>query len=147
MPMRVVLDTNVLISALAFAGSKPDQILQRVRRREVNLYLSPFILAELERILQDKFRFSRRETDERIRTVRRMATLVEPRERIDKVTTKDDDNRILGCALAAGADCLVTGDKEHLLPLRSIQRIPIVTPAAFLEQWGRDAPATAVRPT
>jgi predicted nucleic acid-binding protein len=61
-----------------------------------------------------------------------MATLVEPTERITLVTAKDDDNRILECAVAARADYLVTGDKEHLLPLRSIGPTQIVAPAAFL---------------
>jgi len=131
--MRVVLDTNVLLSALAFPGSKPDQVLQRVRRGEVALVLSAFILAELERILRDKFRFTTRQTDERVAVIRRMATLVEPTERIALVVAKDDDNRILECAVAARADYLVTGDKEHLLPLRSIGATQIVTPAAFLE--------------
>lgn len=131
--MRVVLDTNVLISALAIPGSKPDQVLQRVRRGEVTLFLSAFILAELERILRDKFRFTKRQTDERVAVIRRMATLVEPTERIALVVAKDDDNRILECAVAACADYLVTGDKEHLLPLRSIGATQIVTPAAFLE--------------
>ena len=118
--MRVVLDTNVLLSALAFPGSKPDQVLQRIRRGEVPLFLSAFILAELERILRDKFRFTTRQTDERVAVIRRMATLVDPTERITLVVAKDDDNRILECALAARADYLVTGDTEHLLPLRSI---------------------------
>lgn len=131
--MRVVLDTNVLLSALAFPGGKPDHVLQRVRRGEVELFLSEFILAELERILRDKFRFTKRQTDERVAAIRRMATLVDPAERITLVTAKDDDNRILECAVAAHADYLVTGDKEHLLPLRSIGTSQIVTPAAFLE--------------
>jgi len=132
--MRVVLDTNVLLSALAVPGSKPDLVLQRVRRGEVALFLSAFILAELERILRDTFRFTTRQTDERVAVIRRMATLVEPTERIALVVAKDDDNRILECAVAARADYLVTGDKEHLLPLRSIGATQIVTPAAFLER-------------
>ena len=131
--MCAVLDTNVLISALAFPGSKPDQVLQRVRRGEVELFLSPFILAEFERILRDKFRFTKRQTDERVAVIRRMATLVEPTERIALVVAKDDDNRILECAVAARADYLVTGDKEHLLPLRSIGATQIVTHTAFRE--------------
>jgi uncharacterized protein len=131
--MRVVLDTNVLLSALVFPGSKPDQVLQRVRGGEVELFLSSFILAELERILRDKFRFTKRKTDERLNVIRRLATLVEPTERIALVTAKDDDNRILECAVAASADYLVTGDKEHLLPLQCIGTTQIVTPAAFLE--------------
>jgi uncharacterized protein len=131
--MRVVLDTNVLLSSLAFPGSKPDQVLQRVRRGEVELFLSSFILTELERILRDKFRFTKRQTDERVMLIRRMATLVDPRDRIALVAAKDDDNRILECAVAARADYLVTGDKEHLLPLQCIGATQIVTPAAFLE--------------
>jgi putative PIN family toxin of toxin-antitoxin system len=131
--MRVVLDTNVLLSALVFPGSKPDQVLQRVRGGEVELFLSSFILAELERILRDKFRFTKRQTDERVTVIRRMAALVEPTERIALVTAKDDDNRILESAMAAHADYLVTGDKEHLLPLQCIGTTQIVTPAAFLE--------------
>ena len=132
--MRVVLDTNVLLSALAFPGSKPDHVLQRIRQGEAELFLSSFILHELERILRDKFRLTRRQTDERVIFIRRMATLVEPMERIALVTAKDDDNRILECAVAACADYLVTGDKEHLLPLRSIGTTQIVTPAMFLER-------------
>ena len=132
--MRVVLDTNVLLSALAFPGSKPDRVLQRIRQGEVALFLSAFIPAELERILRDKFRFTTRQTDERVAVIRRMATLVEPTERIALVVAKDDDNRILECAVAAHADYLLMGDKEHLLPLRSIGATQIVTPAAFLER-------------
>ena len=132
--MRVVLDTNVLLSALAFPGSKPDRILLRVRHGEIELFLSDFIVAELERILRDKFRFTTRQTDDRVSAIRRMATLVVPEERIALVAAKDDDNRILECAVAAHADYLVTGDKEHLLPLRSIGATQIVTPAAFLER-------------
>ena len=131
--MRLVLDTNVLLSALAFPGSKPDQVLQRVRRGDVELSLSPFILAELERVLHDKFRFTKRQTAERVNAIRRMATLVEPTERVALVAAKDDDNRILECALAARSEYLVTGDKEHLLPLRPIGTTKIVTPADFLD--------------
>jgi uncharacterized protein len=131
--VRVVLDTNVLLSALAFPGGKPDQVLQRVRGGDADLFLSSFILGELERILREKLRYSKRETDDRVRAIRRMATLVEPGERIDLITAKDEDNRILECAVAARADYLVTGDKRHLLPLRSIGGTLVVTPARFLE--------------
>ena len=67
--------------------------------------------------------------------IRRMATIIEPTLRVALVVTKDDDNRILECGLAARADYLVTGDKEHLLPLRSIDTTVIITPAAFLDRW------------
>jgi putative PIN family toxin of toxin-antitoxin system len=105
--MRVSLDTNVLISALAFPGSKPDQLLSRIRRGGIDLFLSPFILSELARVLREKFHFSKKETDTRVRAIRTMAHLVHPAERIAVVTATDDDNRILECALAAQAEFLV----------------------------------------
>jgi len=53
--------------------------------------------------------------------------------RITVITAKDDDNRILACALAAQAEFLVTGDKAHLLPLASYRKTRIVTPAQLLD--------------
>jgi putative PIN family toxin of toxin-antitoxin system len=132
--MRIVLDTNVLISALAFPNSKPDQVLSCVRRREVELYTSTFILAEFDRILREKFGFSAKDTMVRVRLIRSLARLVEPTERISIVIAKDDDNRIIECALAAQADYLITGDKKHLLPLKTYRNIKIVSPAQFLDQ-------------
>ncbi len=134
--MRVVLDTNVLISALAFPGSKPDQLLSRIRRGEIELFISPFILSELDRVLREKFHLSKKEAETRVRAIRTMAHLVQPAERISVVTAKDDDNRILECALAAHADFLVTGDKAHLLPLGSHGKTRIITPAELLELLG-----------
>ncbi|GIW53560.1 MAG: PIN domain-containing protein [Gemmatimonadales bacterium] len=135
--MRVVLDTNVLISALAFPGSTSDQILSRIRRGEIDLFISPFILAELDRVLREKFRFSKREAAARLGAIRAIAHIVEPTERITIVTAKDDDNRILECALAAQAEFLITGDKAHLLPLESYRTVRIVTPGQFLDILGR----------
>ena len=131
--MRIVLDTNVLISALAFPGSKPDQILYRIRRGETELFISPFILSELDRVLREKFRFTKKEADVRVNAIRAIAHVITPTERIAGVTTNDDDNRILECVAAAQSEFLVTGDKEHLLPLGSYRGTKIVTPAQFLD--------------
>ena len=131
--MRVVLDTNVLISALAFPGSKPDQILSRIRRGEMELFISPFILSELDRVLQKKFRLTNKEAQDRVNAISSMAHLVQPTEQIQVVTAKDDDNRILECAMKAQADFLVTGDKEHLLSLGSFRSTRIISPSEFLD--------------
>jgi len=131
--MRIVLDTNVLISALAFPGSKPDQILACIRRQACELFISPFILSELDRVLQGKFCFTDKEADVRINAIRIIAHVITPTERIAVVTANDDDNRILECAAAAQAELLVTGDKEHLLPLETYQGTKIVTPAQCLD--------------
>jgi putative PIN family toxin of toxin-antitoxin system len=131
--MRIVLDTNVLISALAFPGSKPDQILYRIRRGETELFISPFILSELDRVLREKFRFTKKEADVRVNAIRAVAHVVTPTERITVVMANDDDNRILECVAAAQAEFLVTGDKERLLTLGSYRGTKIVTPAQFLD--------------
>ncbi len=131
--MRIVLDTNVLISALAFPGSKPDQILSCIRRRASELFISPFILSELDRVLREKFRFTNKEVGGRVNAIRAIAHVITSTEQITVVTANDDDNRILECAAAAQAEFLVTGDKEHLLPLGSYHGTKIVTPAQFLD--------------
>ncbi len=135
--MRVVLDTNVLVSAFAFPGSKPDQVLALVRRGALQLFVSPFILSELDRVLRLKFRFRGRQAAERVAFIRSVATVVRPTETVAVVAAKEEDNRILECALAAAADFLVTGDRAHLLPLRSFRGTRIVTPAEMLELVGR----------
>jgi predicted nucleic acid-binding protein len=64
----------------------------------------------------------------------RLAIMVEPRAVIDVIKEKQDDNRILECAVAGRVDYLITGDKKHILPLASIQGIPIVGVAEFLQK-------------
>lgn len=137
--MRIVLDTNVLISALAFPQSKPDQILTCIRRGAYELFISPFILSELDRVLREKFRFTNKETDVRVDAIRAIAHVVASTERIAVVTANDDDNRILECAAAAQAEFLVTGDKEHLLPLEFYHGTKIVTPAQYLDLLKQDS--------
>ncbi|MDQ7818929.1 MAG: putative toxin-antitoxin system toxin component, PIN family [Armatimonadota bacterium] len=134
--MRIVLDTNVLISALAFPGSIPDQLLSRVRRGDAELFISPFILDEFERVLREKFRLSRREAAARVRAVRAMARVVHTTARVTVIRAKEDDNRILECAVAAEAEFLVTGDRTHLLPLGSYGKTRIVSPAQMLDILG-----------
>ena len=135
--LRVVLDTNVLLSALLFPGGSPDQIFTLVRRQSIDLYFSPFILDEFRRVLRSKFLHSEREANTRAAYLLRFGQIVEPRERLTVITAKEDDNRILECALAAKAEYLVTGDKAHLLPLKRFRRVEIVSPAEFLRFFNR----------
>jgi len=111
--MRVVLDTSVLISALVFPGSKPDQILSRIRRGEIDLFISPFILAELDRVLREKFRFSKKEAAVLVKAIRSMAHLVEPAERITLITAKREPE---ACTTLTGGPVPSTPVPNH--PLR-----------------------------
>lgn len=133
--IRIVLDSNVYISALLFSGL-PDQIIELVQANILELLISPAILLELGKVLQDKFHFGRREVLLTLREIRRIAKIITPRETLNIITADPADNRILECALEGGADYIVTGDKKHLRPLDHWQNIRILLPAEFLGEIG-----------
>lgn len=131
--MRITLDTNVLISSWIVPDGSADQVMYLVRQREVELVLSPFILDELTRVLTQKFGLPAKAVRKAVRRIERFATTVQPEVTIDIIKEKQDDNRILECAVSGKVDYLITGDKKHILPLGSIRGIPIITIAEFLK--------------
>lgn len=132
--MRITVDTNILISSWLVPGGSADQVMQLVRQRDVELILSPFILDELKRVLTQKFELPSRAVQKAVRRIERLATIVHPDVAIDIIKEKQDDNRILECAISGKVNYLITGDKKHILPLGSIQGIPIITIAEFLKR-------------
>jgi putative PIN family toxin of toxin-antitoxin system len=102
--MRVVCDTNILISALIFPGGNPDKVIQLARTKEIDLYISPFILNEFERVLKEKFNYTENEVKKRLERIINISTIVNPKEHISVVTEDEADNRILECAIEAKAD-------------------------------------------
>lgn len=131
--MRITLDTNVIISSFIVPGGSADQVMELVRRGEVDLILSPFILDELRRVLTEKFDLPPTAVQKAVRRIERLAIIVQPEVTIDIIKEKQDDNRILECAVSGKVDYLITGDKKHILPLGSIRGIPIITIAEFLK--------------
>lgn len=134
---KLVLDTNVLISALHFGG-RPREVLDLARHGQVKLILSHFILAETEKILRDKLHWEDRMLSLTLSRLRQTATVVEHHHRIAIIKAKDADNRILECAVAGEADYLISGDKKHILPLKQYQGIRILSPADFLKSFLRE---------
>jgi uncharacterized protein len=128
---RIVADTNVCISALNFAGTA-DEVLALGRAGVIQVFISPPILEEIETVLVRKFRWAAPRVREAVRTIRRFAVLVNPGEPVNLVRADEPDNRILECALAAGADMIVTGD-HHLLKLKRFRNILIASPRQFLD--------------
>lgn len=131
--MRVVLDTNVLVSGLAYPTSIPGRILSAWRQGGVSLVLSRYILDEMVRVLPRLSRISM--TAGEIRDLADsflfLAEIVEPSGELDEELRDRADQAILGTLRAARADYLITGDKD-LLALA--ERYAIVTPAEF---WAR----------
>lgn len=128
----VVLDTNVLISALLFPGGAPSRVYELAKRGAVRLHLSGFILWEVERVLVVKFQLDAAVAAAHLRRLKLISKTVTPRKRAHCIKTRDDDNRILECALEARADFLITGDKKHILPLQTIGECVILSPAQFM---------------
>jgi putative PIN family toxin of toxin-antitoxin system len=131
--LRVVLDTNVLIAALAFQG-ETKRIWDLARSRQFRLFTSMFILSELERNLV-KLGLNAGETALLIEEVRGAASVVEPRSKLSVIEQYEKDNRILECALEAGAQVLVTGNLKHIRPLAFFEGIEILTPREFLSKY------------
>jgi putative PIN family toxin of toxin-antitoxin system len=134
--MRVVLDTNVLVSGLAYPGSIPGCILNAWRQGGLEIVLSRYILDEMVRVLPRLTRIAM--TPPEIRDLADsflfMAEVVEPSAERDATLRDEKDQLILGTLLAGQAEYLITGDKDLLALAR---RYPIVTPAEFWERHGR----------
>jgi len=131
--VRVVLDTNVLISAILFGG-KPRQILEKAVRGEIRLCLSEPILEELKGVLRrSKFDYSPEMIQVILTELTGIADLVNPSKSIGVVLEVPDDNRILECAVEAEANYIITGD-SHLLKLSRYRNIEVLNTVAFLEK-------------
>ena len=133
--MRVVLDTNVIVSGLNFPGNE-RLILELALRGRFELCLSPFILEEVAGVLGRKFDWAEERSSQALRALGDAATIVEPRQRPEVIQGGHADNRILECAVTASADYLVTGDRRHLLPLEEHQGARILNAPRFLSFLG-----------
>lgn len=131
--LKVVLDTNVLISAILFGG-KPRQILEKAIRGEIRLCVSEPILGELSGVLRrSKFDYSLERVQFILTELTGVADFVNPSETIRLVSEDPDDNRVLECAVEAKANYIITGD-FHLLKLSRYRDIEIVNAFTFLEK-------------
>jgi putative PIN family toxin of toxin-antitoxin system len=128
--VKVVLDTNVLVAAFLSEGIC-SKLLMRARKKGYDLVLSPEIIAEFEEVLLRKFSLSQSELSD-VRNLladatSEMCSEVDP---IDPTSRDPDDDKILACASARGADYLVTGD-EDLLVIKQYGGTKILAPRDF----------------
>ena len=128
--LKVVLDTNVIVSGLNFPTSNPAKILLLVASGEVANFTSRHIVNETRRILVDKFFWTREKVEAAEGWLKTFSKLVNPKNRIS-VIDDDPDNRILECAVEGRADFIISGD-HHLTDLKNYQGIKIVAPSTFL---------------
>ena len=129
---RIVLDSNVVISAFLFGGV-PARLLELALNGSIECFTSLPILDEIRDVLlRPKFGLSSEQALTLIEELHDLCQVVSPREKVLAVIDDPDDNIILECALSADADIIVTGD-SHLLHLRQWRDIQILLPSDFLK--------------
>jgi len=134
--MRVVLDANVLVSALISAKGIPARLLVYWQEDKFDLVLSAATLQELERVLyyprlREQYPLPEEEIQQFLHLLRTLAIEVTPSEEIAAVERDPTDNRYIECALDGVAQYIVSGD-GHLLDLREYRGIRILTPIEFV---------------
>jgi putative PIN family toxin of toxin-antitoxin system len=135
--IRVVLDSNVYISALLFGGI-PRRLVALAENGLVELYVSKQIQTEVERVLEVKFSWPIGRVLNAANYLWILAHSIEPQTILNDCVDLDD-NRVLECAVESSAEWVVTGD-QHLLALHPYRKIAIVTPRQFLDSavWKRN---------
>jgi len=131
--MRIVLDTNVLISALGWQGNEYI-IFQKCVRGELTLIISAEIIEEFQRVIQyDRFKFIHDKADDFVNLLFEIGELIQPEEHFFLVEDDPDDNIFLDAAFAGNAAYIISGDK-HLLHLQKFKSVKILNAHDFLKE-------------
>jgi putative PIN family toxin of toxin-antitoxin system len=127
----IVFDSNVYISGLVFSKGNPRALLQMAMDGALQVAVSDFIVQEVKRVLREKFHLSSEDLQEAEELIAGCTQHVVPTEYLEVMVEDPNDNPILECAVAAGADVIVSGDTD-LLRVGRFRGIRIVSPAEFL---------------
>jgi len=131
--LLVVFDTNVLFSAIGWAG-KPRRCLELARANTIEAVTCEPIMEELARNLRQKLRFTDRQVLETSLYLMRFMGVVAISGTLKGACADPKDDMVLECAVAAGATQIVSGDKKHLLSMKQFQGIAIVSPAELIQR-------------
>jgi putative PIN family toxin of toxin-antitoxin system len=132
--VKIVLDTNVLVSGMLFAGP-PHEILRAWSKRRLELALSSEIKEEYRRVAA-RFRdqFPTVDLDALLNLVLIEAEMCRPTPLPEPVSSDRADDKFLACAIACGADAIISGDK-HLLRVSGYRGVTVMKPRAFVERY------------
>lgn len=145
--IRVVLDTNVLVSAILVPEGPPAQILSLVRNGAVELVFSPPTLAEVLEVLRrprlvaflKKHDVDPEEAEDFLRALAGISVLASGELEAEGISADANDDMFLACGIEGEAQFIVSGDR-HLTDLKNFQGIPIMRPAEFLQLVRKDEP-------
>ena len=124
----VVFDTNIFVSAIFWQQGNPHRLFELAIAKKLKAFTSVEILAELIRVLRRDFPGQEETILDYFSLILENVKIVGAKAKLDLVKNDPDDNKVVECAEAAGADYIVTGDK-HLLDLKGYKGIKIITAA------------------
>ena len=139
--LKVVLDTNVLVSALLKPASTPELVVSLILQKQVIFCVSGPIFTEYEEVLRrEKFKsLDLEKVESFLSRLKDKAWWVAPRIHLNIIETDQEDNRFLECAQEAKADFLITGNTKHF-PFRKFRKTMIVSPAEFMAMIAKKLP-------
>jgi putative PIN family toxin of toxin-antitoxin system len=133
--MRVVLDTNVLVSAL-FWGGQPRRVVDMAIAGRVQAVTSAELLLELAQVLAEDLEVPQDKVELVLRDVLSYAEVTVPVEEVEAPVRDPGDRKVITCAVAGRADYIVTGDRD-LLALGQVHGVAVLSVHAFLSSVGR----------
>ena len=125
--MKIVFDTNVLISSTLWNNSVAQKFLFRCIKENISIFSSQEIIEEYKKILARDFNYKEQEIGEILEKILQFLTLVTPSIKVDVVKEDPYDNMIIACAIESKSEYILSYDK-HLLKLKEYQGINIARP-------------------
>lgn len=131
---KIILDTNILISALGWEGN-PKIIFNKVIKRELELILSFKQLNEIKRVIEyPKFKFTEYQKQKFLSLLLEVSTLIETKTEVNIIKEDPDDNLILEPVNEIKIDYIISGN-DHLLNLKKFKDAKIVSAKEFLDEY------------
>jgi len=128
---KVVIDTNVIISAFGWDGH-PEEIIKLVNKGKIENFTSIEMINELSNAIKyPRLKFPESLQAEIIETIFSISSIVNVNQSLKIIDEDPGDNKVIECALSAKAEFIISGDK-HLLELKKFKEIEILTPSEFL---------------
>lgn len=133
--LKVVFDTNIFVSSIFWEHGNPHKLVELAIEGKIKVFTSAEILEELTNVLIRDFKEDGESVFMYLAFVLKYAEVVETAGKVDVVKEDADDNKIIECAIACKADCIITGDK-HLLRLEEYKKTSIITAAELIRVVG-----------
>jgi len=134
--LKVVFDTNVIVSAALKEQSLPALLLSLGLEAKVKFFVSTELINEYQKVLlRPRLKLNKKDCMELIERIQEKALMIHPKKTLSILKADEPDNRILECALEAKADFMITGNKKHF-PFEQFKGTKIVSPREFLIHLG-----------